>query len=154
MSNDYQPGNQFNPYQSAPGQYGAPPANSGKIQAPAIALIIVGALGLLGSIYGVINALIAAPPVLPPDMPDFARQMMLNSIGPVAAAINGVFVIVGIVILIGGVQMLRLKSWGLSLTASILAMVNFSSCCCILGLPIGIWALVILLSEDVKRRFR
>lgn len=154
MSNDFQPGNQFNPYQSTPpGQYGAPPQNSTKVQAPAIALIVVGALSLLGSIFGVINALIASPPVLPPDTPEFARQIAENSIGPAAAMIQGLFILVALVILFGGVQMLRLKSRGLALTASILSMVNFGSCCCILGLPIGIWALVILLAADVKQLF-
>jgi hypothetical protein len=154
MSNDFQQNNQFNPYQSSPtGQYGRPPINTAKVQAPAIALIVVGGLGLLASIYSVINALVAAPPVFPPDTPDFVRQFASNSVGPLAAGIQLIFVLVAILILVGGIQMLRFKTWGLALTASILSMVNVGSCCCILGLPIGIWALIILLASDVQQQF-
>lgn len=155
MSSDFQQGNQFNPYQSSPaGQFGAPPMNTAKVKAPAIALIVVGGLSLLASIWGTINALIAIPPVLPPDMPDFARQIAENSVGPAAAGVNAIFILVSILILLGGIQMLRSKSWGLALTASILSMVNFVSCCCIIGLPIGIWSLVVLLAADVKQHFQ
>jgi hypothetical protein len=154
MSSDFQQGNQFNPYQSSPtGQFGAPPMNTAKVKAPAIALIVVGGLSLLASIWGTINALIAAPPVFPPDAPEFMRQIAENSVGPVASGINAIFILVSLLILLGGIQMLRSKSWGLALTASILSMVNIVSCCCIIGLPIGIWSLVVLLAADVKQHF-
>jgi len=44
--------------------------------------------------------------------------------------------------------------WPLAMTASILSMLNFGNCCCLLGIPVGIWALVILLMPDVKEAFR
>jgi hypothetical protein len=154
MSNDFQQDSQFNPYQSdSQGQLGAKPFNPAKVQAPAIAMIIFGSLSLLASIYGMVNALISQPPTFPPDTPEFAIQIAQNSVGPVAAAIQSIFILLAIVILFGGIQMLRLKSWGMALAGAILSIINVGSCCCILGLPLGIWALVILLMADVKQHF-
>jgi len=155
MSNDFQQGNQFNPYQSTPATFeNKPPVfNKVKVQAPAIALIVCGVLSLLASIYAVINALISAPPPVPPNAPEFMTEVMKNTVGPIAAIIQSIFVVVAIGILLGGIQMLRLKARGLAIAASVLSMINIGSCCCILGLPIGIWALVILLMGDVKQAF-
>ena len=41
----------------------------------------------------------------------------------------------------------------LGIAASIVAMINFGNCCCLLGIPIGIWSLVILMQPDVKAAF-
>jgi hypothetical protein len=32
-------------------------------------------------------------------------------------------------------------------------MINIGTCCCIIGLPAGIWSLVILLQPDVSKAF-
>ena len=40
------------------------------------------------------------------------------------------------------------------MTATILAMIPCISPCCLLGLPVGIWSLVVLLDENVKASFR
>ena len=79
--------------------------------------------------------------------------MQKNQVGPVAAAIQAAFVLLNIVILIGAIQMVRFKMWGYSLTASILAMINIGTCCCILGLPVGIWSLIVLFQPQVKNAF-
>ena len=63
---------------------------------------------------------------------------------------------VGGLIVFGGVQMLKQRSYGLAMAASILTMLPCLTClgCCGVGEGIGIWALVVLLNEDVKRSFR
>jgi hypothetical protein len=39
--------------------------------------------------------------------------------------------------------------------ASVAAMLPCTvSCCCILGLPVGIWSLVVLMKPEVKQAFR
>ena len=156
MSNDFQQDNQFNPYQSTPATFEnkLPVFNKVKVQAPAIALIVFGVLSLFASIYSVVNALINLPPTVPPNTPEFMAEMMKSTVGPVAAIIQGVFVIVALFILLGGIQMLRLKARGLAIAASIISMISIGSCCCVLGLPIGIWSLVILLMGDVKQAFQ
>jgi hypothetical protein len=49
-------------------------------------------------------------------------------------------------------KMKKLERYGLAMTASILAMLP-CSLCCVLGLPIGIWALVVLMKPEVKSAF-
>jgi hypothetical protein len=54
--------------------------------------------------------------------------------------------------LYAGWQMRQLQSWGLSVAGTVAAMLP-CSICCILGLPMGIWALIVLLDNEVKQRF-
>src|SRR5262245_9569407 len=58
----------------------------------------------------------------------------------------------GAVVTLGGVKMMQLQSRGSVMVAAIFAMLpcNF---CCLAGLPIGIWALVVLNNPEVKEAF-
>ncbi len=56
-------------------------------------------------------------------------------------------------ILYGTTQMKQLKSYHLSVAISILAMLPCSGCC-IIGLPVGIWSLVVLLKPDIRAAFQ
>jgi hypothetical protein len=49
--------------------------------------------------------------------------------------------------------MMRLKSWGLAVAGSVLSMLNIGSCCCALGIPVGIWSLSVLMSPDTISLF-
>ena len=121
--------------------------------APAIALIVVATLGLGVSLFNIFAALTWEAPPINPNDPPFVQQMEANQVGPVAAGIQTCFALLNIVILIGAIQMLRFKMWGFSLTASILAIVNIGTCCCVLGLPVGIWSIVVLSQPHVKKAF-
>ena len=59
---------------------------------------------------------------------------------------------VGIMLIVGAVQMLRLKSYGWSLFATVLALVpcNLVS---VIGIPIGIWSLIVLNRAEIKAAF-
>jgi hypothetical protein len=52
----------------------------------------------------------------------------------------------------GAVQMRRMQSYGLAMTACIIAMLPCNACC-ILGLPFGIWGLTVLNRPEVKEAF-
>ena len=56
-------------------------------------------------------------------------------------------------ILFGALKMKKLESYGLAMAASIIAMIPCFSPCCLLGLPIGIWAVVVLSKPEVKSAF-
>lgn len=58
-------------------------------------------------------------------------------------------------IVFGALQMRNLKSWGLSMTAAVLAVIPFcpTGCCCLFSMPVAIWALVILNKPEVKAQF-
>lgn len=126
---------------------------------------LVWSLGLLG-IYAAAPEIIAKPyhdllkdmtkdtpkqPGQPEPVPpyeDFKTQMQVQG------SISTVIVVVGsLLMVVGAVKMRSLSSRGFGLTASVLAMVPCFSSCCLAGLPIGIWALVVLSNADVKAAF-
>jgi hypothetical protein len=59
-----------------------------------------------------------------------------------------------VVIFMGAGKMKRLESYGFAMAVSIIAMIPCISPCCLIGLPMGIWALVVLLDPNVKAAFR
>lgn len=56
--------------------------------------------------------------------------------------------------LYGGLQMRKLESYKLCCAGAILACIPCCSPCSIVGIPFGIWALVVLLDPQVKAAFR
>jgi len=68
-------------------------------------------------------------------------------LGTIAVAVAGV-------ILYAARCMMNLQKYRLVLTASIAAMIPFVSPCCLLGVPAGIWAFVVLMDAEVKAAFR
>jgi hypothetical protein len=67
---------------------------------------------------------------------------------------NALSTILLIVMMVGAVHMLRLRSYGMAMTAAILAIVPLTAvCCCIFTLPAGVWALLLLLRPEVKSLF-
>jgi len=156
MSNDFRDHN--NPY-ATPVYATAPNLNpelrqrvQGRVMAPAIVLCILASLGLVLAILNVAYALTEHP--VDPNAAEFMQAMQKGSQGPRAAVIQGCFILLNSLILTGAAQMLRFRTWGLALTASIFAMINFGSFCCIPGIPVGIWSLVILLTPEVRAAFR
>jgi len=149
-----------NPYQS-PTQYGQPPLQQPyyradrfavyRVSGPATALIVTGVLGLIVQLLGLVGNLIAA-----------AAGPHRRGVEPFPFQIEpGIAVVFGvissalaIVIIVGAVKMKNLESYGMGMAASIIAMIPCISPCCLLGLPFGIWALVVLSDASVKAAFR
>jgi len=124
-----------------------------KVRAPAIALIAVSLLGLAASSFNAIYAVTVQPPQLDPNAPEFVKAMQQGSVGTVAAVVQGLMILLNLVILVGGIQIFRFQSRVFGIVASILAMLNIGTFCCLLGLPVGVWSLVILFQGDVARAF-
>lgn len=131
----------------------AGPSPRQQVQGPAIGLIVTAVVGGLWAIFSLLGNILG---------------MGMMSLDRYAAdyewaewAFGGAFGVVGSVIglAIAGfilwvaLQMKELKGWMLSAVASILAMIPCISPCCIIGLPIGIWALVVLMKPEVKAAF-
>ena len=117
-----------------------------KVKAPGTALFAVG-------IFGAVWSLVAI----------FLGEMMNEWAGvgdaggffasAIWTAMSTVLSLAGCGLMIwGGLQMQKLESWGLCLAASIVAMVPCFGCC-IVGLPIGIWVLIVLVNSEVKAAF-
>ena len=122
------------------------------VAGPAIGLIVTAILGALVQMVSLIRLLLVhnSMPVNS-QMPGQAWVAMLS--GPIGVVMSIIAILMSVVILLGALKMKKLESYGLAMTASILAMIPCLSPCCVIGLPIGIWALVVLSKPEVKSAF-
>lgn len=121
---------------------------------PAVCLIITGALnaalGLLGVVSGIMQINNPADrPITGSEAERFGYY-----VGQSAALIAFLLsLVMAPVIIYGAAKMLNGVGYNWAKTASILAIVPFTSCCFLIGAPIGIWALVVLSKPEVKMFF-
>jgi hypothetical protein len=129
-----------------------------RVQGPAIALIVTGIVGLLGSlgltvVFGISLAMALTGHVQPFNQPQHdATELAFGFSVYVVAGVVGL--VLNSVILFGAAKMKKLESYGLSLAAAIIAVIPCLSPCCLLGVPFGIWAIVVLSDSSVKASFR
>lgn len=66
-----------------------------------------------------------------------------------------VMLLANAVVAVGALKMRALQAWPLALTAALLSVVPccFSSCCCVVAMPAGLWALFVLMKPEVKAAF-
>ena len=123
----------------------------GSVLAPAMALILVAAIGLLFS--GFNFAMSFGEAKVDPTAPPMVQEIQRGTAGPLATGIQGTFCLLNLFIIFSAVQMMRLQNWGMAVAGSVLAMVNLGSCCCVVGIPVGIWSLSALMSPDTISMF-
>lgn len=153
---------------------GDPDRIKGRVQAPAICLIVVGVLNLLFALYMVINSVFTTVmpadklkaqqmqiyEALPPSMREDASHKSAAEMKTQAMLINWPLtlfaLLASILPIVGGIRMMSLKSYALGVCGAITAAIPCISvtACCGLGEGIGIWALVVLLNPDVKSAFQ
>lgn len=121
-----------------------------EVNGPAIGLMITAILGLLAQLTSLLFRVVGTS-MLPAEQgaPGWATALY-GATGVVTAIIG---ILMSILIFIGALKMKQLSNYGLAMTASIVAMIPCISPCCLLGLPIGIWALVVLSKPEVKSAF-
>jgi DNA-directed RNA polymerase subunit RPC12/RpoP len=162
------PGNAENPYQS-PGPFtsdravmGQPPwpgysvsyeYAASRVSGPATWLIVTGALGIPVKLLGIVGNLMSfgLGGLGPRGGPDDAFLMLSGGMG---LLMNGIGLILSVVVILGALKMKNLEHYGLAMAAAIIAMIPAVSPCCLLGLPFGIWAIVVLCEAPVKAAFR
>jgi DNA-directed RNA polymerase subunit RPC12/RpoP len=118
------------------------------VQAPATALMILGGAGLLFAILNVLLNVLApdaVPQVAPVGNPG---AFQVGKVIGLAAS-----VLWGPIVALGGYNMYQLRSRSSVLLGAIYGMLPCSPCC-LLGLPFGIWALVVLGRPEVTRAFQ
>ena len=125
-----------------------------RVRLPAIGLIVTAVLGLLGNVWGVIGGLVRGPQPLPPNLPPEFVDVFRFLTGPLGVVLSLVGLLISTFVLVGAIKMINLRSYGLVMAATIVSLVQCVSPCCCTGLPIGIWALVVLLNGDVQAAFR
>lgn len=150
------------PYEIPPAYQAPPPPAAGdarsKVQAPAIALMAVAILGIGWQVVWMILNLVGSgmsmlgnmSSDLPAEMAPEFLSLMSGGVGILFSLIG---IGIGVVILLAALKMKKLQSWAFALIGSIIAMIPCLSPCCCIGLPVGIWALIVLLNKDVKSAF-
>jgi hypothetical protein len=141
-----------NPYQS-PVAYANLVAPAQRVSAPATALIVTGILGICLQVLGIIFNLIqmTVGVQIAHQGPEAIPVMFGTGINLVFGAI---FMAIGVVVVVGATKMKNLENYSLAMASAIIAVIPCISPCCLLGLPFGIWALVVLNDSSVKAAFR
>ncbi len=124
------------------------------VNAPALALKIHAILLAVGTLLGFALAFAIGRGIdIIPGIPEDVKAQMVKNFSLVQTILSTLLnlAFVGL-IFVGASKLKELKSYGLVMTAAILAMLPCSFCC-IIGLPIGIWVLVVMNQPDVKSQF-
>ena len=140
--------------QQASGGGGGPSAGTGRVSGPAIGLMITAGLGMAANVMGILSHLLGMGmgALGGFEHDQFPALQMLQ--GPIGIVLNFIGIGMGIVVLLGAIKMKNLESYSFAMIATIIAMIPCLSPCCCLGVPIGIWSLIVLLDSNVKAAFR
>lgn len=128
------------------------PVISEKVKGPATALMIIAIIGIVFQLLGMILNLAGAG-MGAASAGDSAEGMGMMMQGAMGVMINIISIIGGGFIVFGSMKMKALDNYAIAMAASIIAMIPCLSSCCILGIPIGIWSIVVLQDPDVKAAF-
>jgi hypothetical protein len=131
-----------------------------EVSGPAIGLMVTGVmgigygvLGILGNIFGVtMNSLNNFNGMNGMNNPQM-MQLMQMSTGALGIIMSVLKVVLGAFIVYGALKMKSLQQHGLALGAAIVAVIPCISPCCCIGIPIGIWALIVLNKPEVRGYF-
>ncbi len=128
-----------------------PPAKD-QVSGPSVGLLITGILAAISSFIGLIASVFETGLESIRGHEYFGEYENLIE---GAAGVAGCFVllVVAAFIIYASLKMKELTQWSLCVAASILAMIPCTNPCCIVGLPIGIWCLVVLTKPEVKSAF-
>lgn len=154
----------FNPYQTPlpGGQPGvAVGAAQAKVQPAAMTLLIssivflvIRGFVLIFSVFGL--SFVAAQPGIGGGAAQGGNTDATMAVAQLISGIVGnmIVLICGIVVVMGALKMRQLQSRSLAMAAAIMSMIPCTSPCCLIGLPVGIWCLVVLNDPAVKSVYR
>jgi hypothetical protein len=123
-----------------------------KVLAPAFTLLAVALLGMLLNIV-VLLLIVFQPDLMKQSMAMFKPPPGLD-VTTIQLVTRSVFLLLSFVAALGAIAMMKRTLFPLAVVGSLAAIFNFADCCCILGAPAGIWALIVLFQSDVRASFR
>jgi len=149
---------------------GSGPAPSGnaaeQVAAPAICLIVAAVLGIAGQLFLIVNNAVSMA-VTPAALQQQQQQQTPEGIiivkrsytifggtGAVSIVFNVIAIGTGAFVIFAAIKMKNLQSIGLAKTGAIISMLPCLAPCCLLGLPFGIWSLIVLAKPEVQSAFR
>lgn len=143
-----------NPYAS-PVQPGFLPPPQNEVNAPAIGLMVCSIIGLVLGLFGFLSdAVMLALGVFEGleshNQGPFSEytQLAVRTVWGIVLFFAAAFV------LYGALQMKSMKNYGVAKSAAVVAVIPCVGPCCLLGIPFGIWALVVLSKPHVQASFR
>ncbi len=125
-----------------------------RLRAPGIALIVLGTLNALTAVVLILGRLINVIKGTDRVITDEARRLGYETANVFFPLVSLISLAAAPIIVFGGVQMLRGRRYPIALMAAILALIPLSSVCCIAGIPLGLWALIVLRQPEVKSFFQ
>jgi hypothetical protein len=131
-----------------------------RVRVPAIGLVVTGACAMLLAGVGVVVRGLALTgnldlSGLAPSGPELAplwQQLEASLRQPFGLIFELIAFFIYLVVIVGAMRLKQLRSFGLAIGVSVLAILP-CQCCCLLGLPFGIWALVAMNKPEVKAHF-
>ncbi len=118
---------------------------------PSILLLVTGGLGILSGLSSLVRGGNQQMMGQFANDPQVAKIASIMS-GPGNVVFSLLCIALSGFIIFGALKMRNLQSHGLAIGASVVAMIPCAGCCC-LGLPVGIWSLVLLMKPEVKSQF-
>lgn len=123
-----------------------------RVAGPAIALIVLGIFTIVMQVFAILMNILQIGIAGAAARNGDALPFLFG--GPVQIVASAIAIVGAIVITLGGLRMKNLENYGLAMTASILTIIPCFGPCCLLGMPIGIWGLVVLSDNTVRIAFR
>jgi hypothetical protein len=130
----------------------ASPDAAHQVSGPSTGLLITGIIGAIFSLVTFFSLIIGAglSTMFWDDIPEVYGEIWEGAAGMGSSFVG---ILVAGFIIYAALKMKDLNQWGLAIAASILAIIPCISPCCIIGLPIGIWCLVVLTKPEIKAAF-
>lgn len=121
-----------------------------KLNFPAIGLIMTGIINICWGLLGIFSMILRWTGVRQNQIPDDADERLGYYFAFIIIILS---LLLAPIIIYGAVMMLKGKRFELAKTAAVLAIIPFTSCCFVIGIPFGVWALVVLSKPEVKAIF-
>ena len=127
-----------------------------QVSGPSIGLLVTGVVGGIFSFLGLIMSFMGTSisSIMADRLEDFDDRYTQIYEGAAGIASSLIGILVAAFIIYAALKMKELSQYGLCMVASILAMIPCISPCCVIGLPIGIWCLVVLTKPEIKEAFQ
>jgi hypothetical protein len=135
------------------------PSPADQVRTPAVGMLLAGFLSFIWALVDLIFCFVImrnlrqgqAPPPPPffPELFQFDENKLI-----LEASLDAIKLVTCALVMLGASRMLQLRSYGLAFTGSILSFIPCLTCCVCLGIPFGIWALVVLNRTEVRSSFR
>ena len=121
-----------------------------RVAAPAIALITSAAVGIVVNLLIIPLTLLGVNTYRDLEQHVPAIRGMSGTLDSLSIVSAVVAILLGGFVIWASLKMKRLESYTMAVAAAMVSLLPCTSPCCVLGLPFGVWAMVVLIDDRVK----